>query len=430
MHAPHTEEVLPPPPGKNRSPRTAKSARAILVRLHRWFGLSAAVFLFVAGLTGAIIAWDHELDGWLNPTLYFTQNTGPLRSAAELADLIEQHDPRVQVRYMPLAPEAGHAFIAFVEPRAATAGKVSEPGYDQIFVDPVTGQTLGARTWGAFSLARQNLLPFIYKLHYTLHLNYQGFDWGVLLLGCIAIAWTLDCLVAIWISFPSLAAWRKSFAFRWKSGGMRLTFDLHRSGGVWVWPLLLLVAVTSVSMNLEHQVVRPLISLVSPLAPSPFFAAERQALNCAQGNCLNRPEILELAMQEARQRQITQPPGGLFLSNAGAIYGIGFFAPGKDHGDGGLGNPWLYFDAQNGKVLGANIPGQGSAGDVFMQAQFPIHSGRIIGLPGRILVTVLGLLVAMLSVTGLILWAKKRRSSQMNLQNQKLKVQASMPMNR
>ncbi|WP_157288275.1 PepSY-associated TM helix domain-containing protein [Uliginosibacterium gangwonense] len=430
MHAPQTKEVLPRPTGSKRPPRTAKSARAILVRLHRWFGLSAAVFLFIAGLTGAIIAWDHELDGLLNPTLYFTQSTEPVRSVAELADLIEQRDPRVQVRYMPLAPEAGHAFIAFVEPRAAAAGTISDPGYDQIFVDPVTGQTLGARTWGEFSLARQNLLPFIYKLHYSLHLHYQGFDWGVLLMGCIAIAWVLDCFVALWISFPKLDAWRKSFAFRWKSGGMRLTFDLHRSGGVLIWPLLLLVAVTSVSMNLEHQVVRPLISLVSPLTPSPFFAAERQSLNCAQQTCLSRPQILAIAMQEASQRKISQTPGGLFLSNAGAIYGVGFFSPGNDHGDGGLGNPWLYFDAQNGKLLGASIPGQGSMGDVFMQAQFPIHSGRMIGLPGRILVTALGLLVAMLSVTGLILWAKKRRSSQLNQQNRKWVAQPSMPTNK
>jgi uncharacterized iron-regulated membrane protein len=26
-----------------------------------------AAFLFVSGLTGAVISWDHELDEWLNP---------------------------------------------------------------------------------------------------------------------------------------------------------------------------------------------------------------------------------------------------------------------------------------------------------------------------------------------------------------------------
>ena len=45
-----------------------------------------------------------------------------------------------------------------------------------------------------------------------------------------------------------------------------------------------------------------------------------------------------------------------------------------------------------------------------MQAQFPLHSGRIVGLPGRIFVSFMGAVVAMLSVTGIVIWARKRRA--------------------
>jgi hypothetical protein len=51
---------------------------------------------------------------------------------------------------------------------------------------------------------------------------------------------------------------------------------------------------------------------------------------------------------------------------------------------GGVGHPALYFDAQDGKLLGDRIPWQGSVADVFVQAQFPLQSGRILGMPGRI----------------------------------------------
>ncbi len=37
------------------------------------------------------------------------------------------------------------------------------------------------------------------------------------------------------------------------------------------------------------------------------------------------------------------------------------------------------------------------------------HSGRILGLPGRILISLMGLVVAILSVTGVVIWARKRR---------------------
>jgi uncharacterized iron-regulated membrane protein len=56
------------------------------------------------------------------------------------------------------------------------------------------------------------------------------------------------------------------------------------------------------------------------------------------------------------------------------------------------------FDGRDGTPAGGVVPGTGSADDIFLQAQFP-HSGRILGLPGRILISAMGLVVAMLSAT-------------------------------
>jgi uncharacterized iron-regulated membrane protein len=92
------------------------------------------------------------------------------------------------------------------------------------------------------------------------------------------------------------------------------------------------------------------------------------------------------------------------------VYGIGFFTPDDERGIGSLGNPWLYLDGEDGALLAVEVPGEGTLGDIFMQAQFPLPSGRILGLPGRALISVLGLVVAMLAVTGIVIWAKKRRA--------------------
>ena len=37
-------------------------------------------------------------------------------------------------------------------------------------------------------------------------------------------------------------------------------------------------------------------------------------------------------------------------------------------------------------------------------------AGRIAGLPGRIIVSIMGIAVAMLSITGLVIWWKKRKA--------------------
>ena len=252
-----------------RRPPTAGSAavRALLVTLHRWFGLGAALFLFIAGATGAVISWDHELDEWLNPHLYQAASSGTPLPPLQLAQRVEAADPRVRLTFMPLAVEPGHAFTVFVRPRVdAASGKLHEPGYNQVALDPVTGDIQGRREWGRVSLSRENLLPFLYKLHYTMHIP-EGFgvDLGLWLMGLIGVVWVFDTLIALVISLPRPSQWRRSFAFRWRDGGHRLTFDLHRSGAMWLYLLVLMLAVTSVAMNLRDPVMRPVVSWFSTL---------------------------------------------------------------------------------------------------------------------------------------------------------------------
>ncbi|WP_426076892.1 PepSY-associated TM helix domain-containing protein [Janthinobacterium sp. PSPC3-1] len=389
--------------------------RPLLVLLHRWFGLAVALFLFISGLTGAVISWDHELDAWLNPQLFHAASGtehAHARTGLELASQVEAQDPRVRVNYTLTALEPGHTALMSVEGKIDPAtGKPHDLGYNQIAVDPVTGTVQGTRQWGQVSMARENLLPFLYKLHYTMHIpDGWGIEFGVWLMGIIGIVWFVDCFIALYLSFPNLRSWRKSLAFRWRQGGHRLNFDLHRSGGVWLWLLLLILAVTSISMNLQTQVMRPLVAKFSTLSPNAFDSRTPQPPENPVEPLLTREQVVALAKTEAARRGWTLPAGGVFYSSSYGLYGVGFFEADNDHGDGGLGNAWLYFDGRDGSPAGGVIPGTGSAGDIFLQAQFPLHSGRILGLPGRIMISMMGLLVAMLSATGLVIWLRKRRA--------------------
>jgi uncharacterized iron-regulated membrane protein len=398
--------------------------RPLFVLLHRWFGLTVAIFLFISGLTGAFISWDHELDALLNPHLFHAKSAVSTEQAStvstlsaslsglELANKIEARDPRVWVTYVLSEAEPGHTSQMSVEGKInPSTGKPYELGFNQIAVDPVTSEIQGQRQWGEISLSRENLLPFLYKLHYTMHIpDLGGVELGIWLMGIIGIVWTFDCVIALWLSFPNWRSWRKSFAFRWKQGRHKLNFDLHRSGGVWLWLFMLILAVTSVSMNLNAPVVRPIVSTLSSISADVFASRIPQAPNQPIVPLISRENIVVLAKQEASRRGWTLPAGGVFYSPAYGVYGVGFFDTGNDHGDIGLGNAWLYFDGINGDSLGGKIPGTGSAGDIFLQAQFPLHSGRILGLSGRIFVSLLGLVVAMLSITGLLIWIKKRRA--------------------
>ena len=130
--------------------------RKVLVLLHRWFGLGIALFLLQAGITGALIAWDHEIDAFLNPELYVSAAPADaeLLSPLRLAEIVEARDPRLEVTYLPLAVEPGHTVLMGVDSRRDPAtGKPYVLGFDQVAVNPATGDIQDRREWGEISLS-------------------------------------------------------------------------------------------------------------------------------------------------------------------------------------------------------------------------------------------------------------------------------------
>ena len=409
--------------------------RQAMTLLHRWVGLAIALFLFVSGVTGAVISWDHELDEWLNPHLTEARAEGPALPALDLAALVERRDPRVMASYVPLAPEPGHSLEVFVQPRVDPAtGRLFEPGYNQVFLDPATGEELGRREWGqAWPVTSETLVSFLYKLHYSLHIpEMWGIDrWGIWFLGGVAVLWTLDCFVGFYLTLPARRAARaagrpasverqlaRGFWARWapawkiKAGGSayRLNFDIHRAFSLWTWALLFIVAFTAFSLNLYREAFLPVMSTVSKLTPTPFSERAPTPLHAPIEPRLTLADALALGRAEGERRGWATPPGALHYAPRYGVMSVRFFHPGDDHGAGGVGPAALYFDGQDGRLLGERQPWKGTAADIFVQAQFPLHSGRILGLPGRVLISAMGLVVAALSVTGVVIWWRKRRA--------------------
>ncbi|MBS0270566.1 MAG: PepSY domain-containing protein, partial [Proteobacteria bacterium] len=199
-------------------------------------------------------------------------------------------------------------------------------------------------------------------------------------------------------------AWRiKSNASRY-----RLNFDIHRAFGLWTWLLLLILAFTSISMNLGTEVVRPVLSKISSLTPEIWDARTPAPLDKPIAAALPFAAVIGLASKEANKRSWKEPLGSVFYSQEFGVYSVSFFELGAEHGEGGMGTKTLYFDGNTGAGLGETVPWAGTAADIFMQLQFPLHSGRIAGVPGRIALSIMGIVVAALSLTGIVIWLKKR----------------------
>lgn len=68
----------------------------------------------------------------------------------------------------------------------------------------------------------------------------------------------------------------------------------------------------------------------------------------------------------------------------------------------------LYIDAYSGAILGMNIPTGETSGDTVSTWIKTLHMAGVWGLPYKILLSITGGMVALLSITGVIMWWRKR----------------------
>ncbi|WP_150050276.1 PepSY-associated TM helix domain-containing protein [Methylomonas rhizoryzae] len=386
--------------------------RKLWARLHRYLGLTAALFLLQASLTGCIIAYQQELDAWLNPELFYSSAQGAALTDAQLLSALQRELPEYRVVSLPLQRVAGRAAKITLRPTQADM----PAAYDEVFVDPVDGKVLGGRIWGACGLERKQLIPCVYVLHYSLQLPGEI---GLWVMGIVAVIVLLETLIGFYLSLPQTAlalvrreagasrqSWRTAWRIKPGARGKRLNFDLHRAGGLWLSGFLLILSVSAISLNLRDALFEPLVGLFSDFTPSPFDARDDRAEAEPVEAAVSFVMVLDRAQIEADARHWTKQRSSVFYNAQYGIFGVGY-------GDAdGLGADYLYYDGQTAAYLDDYLPGQGTAADIFDAWQLPLHSGRIAGLPGRVAVSVLGLAIAVLVVTGFrIWWHKSGRSA-------------------
>lgn len=87
------------------------------------------------------------------------------------------------------------------------------------------------------------------------------------------------------------------------------------------------------------------------------------------------PALFDKARTEADNRNWQEPIGDTFYSDNFAVFGVRFYYPGEDHDSGGMKVKSLYYDGENGNLIGDEVPWQGTAADVFNQLQFRFTPG-------------------------------------------------------
>lgn len=391
--------------------------RQVLLLAHRYAGMGMAGFLLVASLTGVLLAWNAELERLLSPELFLAPVPTSDAVAADpllLRKKVLAAYPQAQAAFQPLKIAPGLALQFFLTPRAGADGRPLPLRDNQVFVDPYSGAILGSRNANDVWQGRKALMPFVYRLHYTLTLGVPG-AW---VFGVVALIWTIDCFIGFYLTLPIRARsanprpwhvrWWPAWKIRRGAGFHKLNVDSHRAGGLWLWPLLFVIALSSVALSLPlvynpamravfaHQPDdKSLPRLAQPLPLPPIdWAAAREIGRNAMGR------------QAASQHFDVIAEDWMFYDASRGIYRYAVTSSRDIRAV--YVNSTLYIDARRGEVLGIWLPTGEAAGDTITTWLTSLHMAAVGGVPYKVLLSLLGVMVAMLSVTGIYLWWKKR----------------------
>jgi len=392
--------------------------RPWMVRLHRWQGLSLTMLLLVIGLTGCIIAWFKPLDHAVNADLYFVEPQGQQLPLLVLREQLEAADPRAHFYYIHF-PRGNESFSAYVEGNIdPTTGSTFDLGYDEVFANPYTGERIGERMWGNFSFDREDLITQIYFLHYSLVLPEEL---GEGFMGWVAFIWAIDCFVGLYLTLPLLRRshsptqtrffrrWAKSWKIKARSGRHRRVFDIHRAVSLWVWVMLLIFAVSGFALNIPDVYSSGLKKLVNyeDIEESPPDLAKpliQPIITWSQAYELGQKYMAEVATREGFT--IDHRTALIYRREKGAY----FYRVQSDRDVVDYGMTMVGIDGMTGALTGIEIPTGHRTGNTITSWMSALHMAMEGATPWKLFISSMGLVVVILSVTGVAVWLRKRRS--------------------
>jgi len=378
------------------------STHQFWIKIHRWMGLTALAFLFIAGVTGSFLCFDHRIDAALNSDLFYHSGAAANVDTPAIAARIQKEHPELVVTQFPLNLGASQNLRLEVAPRQPT----SSIGFNQLFVNPVDGHIVGTRQTGP-GWDRRHIVEAIFQLHQ----NLLGGKWGRWIMGIAALGWFIGNFIGLYLTFPPKKPfwpkWKKKWKIDTKAKLRRLMLEIHNASGLWLLIPATVLAYTSVAMNFFDEAFVPAVQAISPARPSVFD--EPATLKPTSGSPIGFAKALDLGVAQAKADNFGWQPALERFNPDLNVYGVTFTDNGVENYH-HMGPVTYYLDASSGRFVERDDPYTDSFGRKLTRSLYPLHSGDIAGWFGIAIIFLLGLSTAEMCITGFYTWWKKRES--------------------
>lgn len=365
--------------------------RSIWFQVHWFIGITAGTVLVVIGLTGALLSFRAEITDLIDPALHrvpATADAQPL-TPAELLEQIQRAQPGRRVATLTLfADRSRPARVNFAPPPGERRGETR-------LLDPYTGALLPEPRGEAF-------FEFVESLHRWLLMPR---DTGKPVTGTLAAGLLVLALSGLYLRWPRRPlAWRSWLRLDFALSGRAFLWNLHAVIGT----MALLVYLVS-SLTGMYWAFDALRSVVDEAAGEGRMVRTQRM----QGDKPETDAPVQLDLQRV-WRSFQQTTTGdwsqvtlrLPARNASQIEAT-YLRAEPEHE---RARNRLYLHAATGEATRHERYADKPLAGRLVSSIYPMHMGSYWGLPGRIVMTLASLGLALFAITGWMLYLGRRRT--------------------
>ena len=345
--------------------------KKLLFTLHLYVGLIAALVLICVSLSGAIIAFEPELNRVFHPELTNVTPTGQPLNWDEIRARVDQQSPgwKLVRFYFPDQPD----WSTYVRLRNVATHKIRH-----VYVNQYTGAILGSTEDGS---------NWILKVH-DLHVNFLSGK-----VGNQIVTWSTVGLLLLSISGIVLWWPRRIFRFQRKTQLLRFNRDLHLSVGFWSVLAMFSFAITGLGLHYQTGKLLDLLNTPMSAATMVGHGTSIEGMLATAREALPGAAIPRLLLPEKKG-----DPVFLYMR----------FPEDKTP----AGRSFTTIDPKTGAVLSVGSSRTAPLlQTALVQWTREIHTGTLIGLPTKILAVCFALSLTVLAITGPLMWYNKFRAA-------------------
>ncbi len=369
-----------------------RKLKAAILKIHEILGLITGLVVFVVALTGALWAFQDEIQSMYVPDPIVDVRNLPVLEPSRARDLAQTVFPDKHI-HGTLYREPGRSVkVIFYE---------SDPEfYRSVFLHPYTGQVLHTEDHYA------GFFPFVLEGHLTLWLP-EDIGTEIVSISVLTFLFILGTGLALWWPRKGHAKERVTFSWTETTRWRRKNFDLHSIAGFYVFSLAFILAFTGCVMAFSWFKTGVYQAAGGDRATD-FVVPNGVTEDLSGIDATDLPmdrliEVLRDRNPDARSFEIHYPE-----TDSSSIYveitrqdGVYYSSDYR-----------FYDQATLQEVETPSVYGRYSdAGfaEKAIRMNYDIHVGAIGGLPGKIIAFLASLTTATLPVTGFLLWYGRRK---------------------